>query len=729
MARKTTYRILVALTIACLGTLPFVATALGPDRPSSATALVLPPVQEGDRFAYTLSWPGEEDTELVLAYEGPQAVHLQDATFRAASVMRKDLYLRFDSQFTDGPDGPFRSTYAFDDDGHVLLAREARGWSQGGGSVGFLPLLGLQQSETTTAWHYDVGFADSGHASCPLRAPGQALALPFTGSFAIPGCGDRLWSYAGADGGRHVWSTGSDEGTSSMAFQPDVALPAWIRHMQGSGERATVAQAVLTGADRGEVAAIPEVPSPTRVVAPATAPFGRMGPDAAGFPHDWTREEALDVLLRHPDGAEVQRYVQDHPDWFLSSAAYERYPSSSGGGPQSWNLVFDSEGAPVSAWIIRWTPGPLAGTPAPALPVLAAFGERYTVHTHRGWLDLPHDTARPASAPTAAGVLASWEAYRAHEPRDDVRGWGFSLACAATQAEPDVQERAKHGAAPRATGGRCDALELRVWAGDYASGSASEGGLDPATSGTSEEKEWDRMALIVDGAGRIVGRHESDVHYERRAEGALAQPPAPKGEAAPGLKPVSAGAFPDADSPVGRGITAVSLAGSLLYLAWPTVKSGALGLFSRVSGPRLLQHPTRRLVADCIEANPGIHYKELSRRLGLANGTLEHHLRKLVADGIVLRHAGDGYTCYFPKGVSRHDLRAAGPLKAAGARRVLQAVQASPGASSSDVATAAGLDASTVSHHVRRLQDAGLVEARRVGRTVRLHPRVGAAGS
>lgn len=147
----------------------------------------------------------------------------------------------------------------------------------------------------------------------------------------------------------------------------------------------------------------------------------------------------------------------------------------------------------------------------------------------------------------------------------------------------------------------------------------------------------------------------------------------------------------------------------LAYLLWPLAKGGGLSLFSRVEGQQLLEHPQRQRLHAAIEAQPGIHLKELQRQTGLAWGQTQHHMAKLVASGIIVAKPLGAYTCYFPKGQDRHVMGAAGVLKADGARRLLQAIGGTVGLSMGQLSRQVGLTESTAHYHVKRLEAAGLV--------------------
>ena len=59
------------------------------------------------------------------------------------------------------------------------------------------------------------------------------------------------------------------------------------------------------------------------------------------------------------------------------------------------------------------------------------------------------------------------------------------------------------------------------------------------------------------------------------------------------------------------------------------------------------EHPLRIRIIETLEKSPGIHFRELQRRLSAANGTLRHHLDSLTKEGIVTVVPVNGRTCYY----------------------------------------------------------------------------------
>ena len=59
------------------------------------------------------------------------------------------------------------------------------------------------------------------------------------------------------------------------------------------------------------------------------------------------------------------------------------------------------------------------------------------------------------------------------------------------------------------------------------------------------------------------------------------------------------------------------------------------------------EHPVRARIMSTLNRSPGIHFRELQRRLDAANGTLRHHLDVLVAEKSVTTMSVNGRTCYY----------------------------------------------------------------------------------
>lgn len=138
-------------------------------------------------------------------------------------------------------------------------------------------------------------------------------------------------------------------------------------------------------------------------------------------------------------------------------------------------------------------------------------------------------------------------------------------------------------------------------------------------------------------------------------------------------------------------------------------------LYTRLARQQILEHGTREAIYGHIEANPGVHLRELQRALDLKHGTMLHHLGmlrrqgfvKVVRDGPHLRHYLTGTA-----------LRVEGrdPLR----DEVVDHIAANPGVTNAAVAAALGKRPSLTHYHVERLAEEGVIVKERAGREVRL---------
>ena len=138
----------------------------------------------------------------------------------------------------------------------------------------------------------------------------------------------------------------------------------------------------------------------------------------------------------------------------------------------------------------------------------------------------------------------------------------------------------------------------------------------------------------------------------------------------------------------------------------------------------VLDYERRRELFHLIERSPGLHLRELERRSGFALGTLRHHLRYLIAhglvdtepDGAVLRHFAHEFDL-------DADRRALGALRQIALRRVLVYLLSTPDGASSyaDLVAELRVPTSTLALYLQQLTSRGLIERRSHGRTSSYH--------
>ncbi|MEE6208914.1 helix-turn-helix domain-containing protein [Salarchaeum sp. III] len=124
---------------------------------------------------------------------------------------------------------------------------------------------------------------------------------------------------------------------------------------------------------------------------------------------------------------------------------------------------------------------------------------------------------------------------------------------------------------------------------------------------------------------------------------------------------------------------------------------------------------TRTRITDRIAADPGIHFSALVRELDLAPGQVQYHVHRLLRADALVEESLYGRTHYYPTGYDAFERRALALARRETSRDVLVALldgDRRAGALTDDL----DLARSTLSYHVNRLVDVGLVEKRKDAR-------------
>ncbi|MFB6080893.1 MAG: winged helix-turn-helix transcriptional regulator [Haloferacaceae archaeon] len=119
---------------------------------------------------------------------------------------------------------------------------------------------------------------------------------------------------------------------------------------------------------------------------------------------------------------------------------------------------------------------------------------------------------------------------------------------------------------------------------------------------------------------------------------------------------------------------------------------------------------TRAAVRGYVAATPGAHFSKVRDDLRLATGEAQHHLRRLVDDGVVASRRDGDYRRFSLAGrFSEFERVALGHLRRPTRRGMLLTALRRPGVSGTDLAAALDVSRATVSAHARDLEADGLL--------------------
>ncbi len=479
-------------------------------------------------------------------------------------------------------------------------------------------------------------------------------------------------------------------------YRPDIPYPVRMVDVIGGAFGAPGDALELTHFTRG-VAPVPPQPATMADLPPLT--MAKRTPwtiSDAGVEHPWPLSEAYRYAF-NDDESGLKQFIQAHPDAYMAQAAHAAFDTER--RSERWSFTV-TDGSARHFVTIAQDRGQ-----AQLLPGIGLGDETISYHYEDPWTApvddriLPPPDLVPAEFPTAKSLLAQWGMAMAGTGNPDASpSWSFLITC---------QEE-------------CSEVDVAIQAGQVYYYRELQPGY-PLIDNRFDA--WDTSELYWYNQQLLSGQESFQV-----SETSVA-PPLPTAQARPDRASEELARIPDNSvwawpSPEeAAAVGAAALLAALLYYLSPAAKLGAVGLFSRIRQDQVLHHPERRAIHAAIEANPGIHQNALKRDLGLANGVLRHHLDKLANASVVVPVAAAGYTCYYPKGAIDRRVMAALPvLKAAGAKRILEAVLSQPGCSNAELAAAAKMAPQTAHYHVQRLKDAGIITTERRGKFLHLHP-------
>ena len=126
---------------------------------------------------------------------------------------------------------------------------------------------------------------------------------------------------------------------------------------------------------------------------------------------------------------------------------------------------------------------------------------------------------------------------------------------------------------------------------------------------------------------------------------------------------------------------------------------------------------TRKRIYEEIVMNPGLHFRELQRRLGMQVGMLEYHLEVLKKNGLVVSKESGKYVRYYPNThMTREERKIIGLLRNEKIRNILIFILERGEVNHGELSQGLGMKSSTLSYYLNILVKEGVVEKDSRGR-------------
>jgi DNA-binding MarR family transcriptional regulator len=168
------------------------------------------------------------------------------------------------------------------------------------------------------------------------------------------------------------------------------------------------------------------------------------------------------------------------------------------------------------------------------------------------------------------------------------------------------------------------------------------------------------------------------------------------------------------------------------YLVWAT-ETGKLGmlrlvlpLYTRLKRKDVMYNETRGMLRGAIALEPGIHYSELIRRLGIPNGEAAYHLQTLERENLVKSRSDGRHRRFYPAGMKIGDL----PVKLNRLQTaIFDTLREREGLSKSELSRTLEIPLTTIQRQVGRMAAMGALRLERKGLSVRCYIAEGWKGT
>ncbi len=131
---------------------------------------------------------------------------------------------------------------------------------------------------------------------------------------------------------------------------------------------------------------------------------------------------------------------------------------------------------------------------------------------------------------------------------------------------------------------------------------------------------------------------------------------------------------------------------------------------------RVLELDTRRNIYNLVQKFAGCHFRELERISGLPTGTLKYHLNYLSRHGLIKEEKYGNKLLYFPRQFKSENKILLGLLRQKSVRDILLFILTHQNCNHEDIVQFVDLSPSTVSWHLKKLEDSEIVVSAKDGR-------------
>lgn len=146
-----------------------------------------------------------------------------------------------------------------------------------------------------------------------------------------------------------------------------------------------------------------------------------------------------------------------------------------------------------------------------------------------------------------------------------------------------------------------------------------------------------------------------------------------------------------------------------------------LPLYTRIQKEDVLDQFVRGQIYGFIKTNPGVHYNQILRKVGVKNGTLSYHLGVLEKTELIQsRREGLKYRAFYPTGMNfpKAERFRLTDLQI----QIIGSIRSRPGMTQKEIAQSLGQKPQTINYNIKVLGQAGLISVVKAGRKTTCFP-------
>jgi len=129
----------------------------------------------------------------------------------------------------------------------------------------------------------------------------------------------------------------------------------------------------------------------------------------------------------------------------------------------------------------------------------------------------------------------------------------------------------------------------------------------------------------------------------------------------------------------------------------------------------ILENSRRKKIYRLIKKNPGLHFREIHRRLKIPSSSLEHHLNYMIRNKVVYDRKDGGYVRYFCEPLSKEYQKIISALRHKKLREIVTILIEKEDVKYQELKDFLNLSSSTLSYYLKYLVDNKIITRKKIG--------------